>query len=228
MPIIDGGTPSGLPTPSYGAGVTAEILQQSRQQLQDPLADQWTDDELISYLNLAILDIITLRPEAYRVTYSLQLVSGAAQGIGTSDIALIDIVANMNGTIRGNAVIALPKEKLDVLMPDWMTETAATTVIYGIADPRFPRKFWVYPPQPATGSSLEVIVAQRPTLIVASSEAFPLDSSYVTAAMLDVVAYALQEETTIPGALAKSQQFKQMFLQQFGVKAAQAPKEKTT
>jgi hypothetical protein len=156
------------------------------------------------------------------------LVSGAAQGIGTTDIGLIDIVSNMNGTIRGNAVIALPKEKVDVLMPDWMTGTANTTVIYGITDMRVPRTFWVYPPQPTSPGTLEVIVAQRPTLIVQSSEAFPLDSSYVTAAVLDIIAWALQEETTLPNALAKSQQFKQQFLQQFGIKVGQAPKERTT
>jgi hypothetical protein len=55
--------------------------------------------------------------------------------------------------------------------------------------------------------------------LTGSDSTFPLDDSYRPAAVDYLVYRALAEETTIPNAQAKSQQFYQKFLQDLGLKS---------
>ncbi len=227
MPGIDGGTPGGLPGPSYPATPTGEILGNAAQQLQDITGRRWGQNSvLVPYLNLAILEILNLKPEALAITTTITLVAGAVQGIATTDIALIDVVCNMaSGDIRGRVITHLDKAQMDSVFPEWMVSyplgTANLEVYHAVIDGRDPKKFYVFPPQPdPTSQNLEAIICTPPTEMSTVDDIFPLDDSYIPAAIDYVVYRALAEETTIQNALSKATMFYQKFLQDLGIKTA--------
>jgi hypothetical protein len=220
-PTVDGGGASGLPTPPGGLNTTQTILWLAAQQLQDATGKKWDPGEkLVPYLNLAVKEIINLKPEAYPVQKNLTLVAGPVQTLAATDLALIDAVCNMgvSGTVIGTAIRSIKKRVIDALLPDWMTQTANAVVIFVIVDPQAPHIFYTYPPQPAAPSKIQAIVSNYPADLTELDGAFPLDNSYIVATMDYIVGRALMEETTVPNALQKSTQFMQKFMQDLGIK----------
>jgi hypothetical protein len=151
MPTIDGGGPSGPGSPSYPATATGEIIGLAALQLQDITGKTWDlNTVLIPYLNLAILEIINLKPEAYPVSKSISLNPGPIQSIPSSDLALIDAKYNLTGSASpyapGKAIRHIFKTQMDYLLPDWRTASPDDTVLFVITDNRDPKVFGVYPP----------------------------------------------------------------------------------
>ena len=307
MPFLDGGTPTGLPSPPVGLSTTQWILLLASQQLQDATGVKWTPETQIPYLNLALKEIVTLKPEAYSQTVLFALIAGVRQqipatvgqsvsqivindaacveadgtyaliftagggtgaagtykvegntikwvslssgGIGYTSVAtvatqsghgsiqafigwsfinLIDVTFNMgaSGTARGKAIISIPKEKMDILLPDWATFPNDTVMLYAITDDKQPSIFYCFPPQPnGTAQKIEQLVSVAPVDLTAADEPFPLDLSYMPACVDYIVGRALMEETTIPNALQKGMSYMQKFMQDLGLKSNVETKE---
>jgi hypothetical protein len=220
-PIVNGGSPAGLPTPPGGLNVTQWILLLASQQLQDETGVKWKPDTMLPYVNLAIKEIIILKPEAYTQIYNTTLVSGAKQSVPSTTNNILDISFNMglSGTVRGDAVISLPKEKLDYLLPNWPTFPAAIVVKYAVIDKNDNKSFYIIPPQPnpAPGQYLEILLSVFPADLEASDDTFPLDTMYQPACVDYIVGRALLEETSIPNAQAKGQSYMTRFMQDLGL-----------
>jgi len=205
--------------------ITEQILLDAQQQLQDSLGVTYDYDALYPYLNLAIKEIVNLKPEAYAVTEDLTLAAGSIQSLGSTDIQLMDVVCNLGtGTtsVIGTTITPMKKGNIDRALPNWMTYTADAVVKHVITDERNPKTFYVFPPQPSSGTGkIQVVVSQAPDDITDISDEFPLDLSYVPAAVDYLVYRALSEETSIPNAQAKAMTFKNKFLEDLGLKSNQ-------
>lgn len=221
-PILDGGGPGGLPAPESGLSATQQILTDAKQQLQDVIGGKWGDDVLIPYLNLAILEILNIKPSAYPSTVEITCVAGAKQAAAAGTISIIDIVCNLTGTpsTPTGSLTTMTKDAMDNLLPGWMYETASVTPTFAVLDPNEPKAFYVYPPMSGTSSKVRAITCVAPTAIDEADDTFPLDDSY-RVPVLDYLIYrCLNEETTIPNALSKAAAHYQKFLQFFGIKSA--------
>lgn len=222
MPILDGGGPSGLPAPETGQNAVSTILNLCDQQLQDVTGKKWGPTKLIPYLNLGIIEIINLKPEAYATTVDLTLVEGPVQKLPDAYFALVDVICNLTGVgsnTPGQTITFLKKEILDHVLPGWMSYPSAATVSHVVLDSREPKKAYVFPPQPAGQTNkIRTLMSVAPTEIADADGTFPLDDSYKPAAVDYVVYRALAEETTVPNALAKSTMFWNKFLQDLGLK----------
>ena len=200
---------------------TATILNLASRQLQDVTGRTWDQTTvLIPYLNLAVKEIINLKPDANPVTRTFALVAGAIQSIPATSLNLLDAVCNMGvgGATPGKSIVALDKEQMDDIYPDWMTYTANSVVQFVIPDLRDPKHFYVFPPQPATPSQIKGIFSEYPTALAATTETFPLDDSYEPAAVDYTIYRALIEETTVPNAVNKANVFFGKFMQDLGLK----------
>ena len=127
MPIIDGGSPWGLPEPEPELGTnTGRILYLAAQQLQDITGTKWSAvDALLPYLNLAITSIVGLKPDAYTVTGPITLVAGPTQEAPSGTWQIVDILCNLgaDGITPGQTIRSLSKQKMDEMFTGWMTFT---------------------------------------------------------------------------------------------------------
>jgi hypothetical protein len=228
MPTIDGGGPSGPGSPSYPATATGEIIGLAALQIQDITGATWDENTvLIPYLNLAILEIIGLKPEAYPISKVLALAAGPVQALPSGDLALIDLKYNLTGSaspyIPGEAIRPVDKALIDDKLPTWMTDSPSDTVSFVISDDRDPKVYYVYPPQPTSPSPsnhVMALVSTPPTELDDVDDTFPLDDSYKVPCIDYIVYRVLIEETTIPNAQAKAGTFLQKFYQDLGIKTA--------
>ena len=223
MPIIDGGSPWGLPEPAPELGTnTGRILYLAAQQLQDITGVKWNAvDALLPYLNLAITAIIGLKPDAYTITGPITLVVGPTQSAPTGTWQIVDILCNLgsDGTTPGQVIRGLSKQKMDEMFPGWMAYTAGTTVQFIMIDDRNPLVFYVFPPAASASQKVQAILTGEPDQIVAVDGEFPLDNSFLEACVDYVIYRALAEETTIPNALNKANLFYNKFIQDLGLRA---------
>lgn len=219
-PVIDGGGPSGLPAPESGLSATQQILTDVKQQLQDTVGGKWGDDVLLPYLNLAILEILNIKPSAYPSTVDITCAAGAKQDAAAGTIAIIDIVCVLSGSSPSGAIVTMTKDAMDNLLPGWMYETASATPTFAVLDPNEPKAFYVYPPMSGTATKVRAITCVAPTRLDEADDTFPLDDSYRIPVTDYLIYRCLNEETTIPNALAKAASHYQKFLQFFGIKSA--------
>ncbi len=127
------------------------ITATAARQLLDEINTTYEESVLIDYLNLAIVEIITAKPDAYVETRVQSLLPGTRQALDADVIRLVDVVANMgvSGTSRGQAITAIPKMQIDILLPNWATYATSATVSYAVLDDRTPKLWYCFPPQPA-------------------------------------------------------------------------------
>lgn len=218
----DGGTPA-----DGEISLTGEIgalLLVVLQQLRDITGQTWLPSILLPYVNKVLLEIVTLKPDAYPVEAVMQLVAGARQAIVSTTmstvISLIDVICNMGttGTVVGMTIRALEKNAMDHLLPGWMTYAADQTVLHVIKDDRNPLVFYVFPPQPTTApNQIKLLLSEPPDDITATNTDFPFDPSYKIAFIDGMIYHCLMEETTAQGANQKAVGYYNKFLQGLGL-----------
>ena len=222
MPTLDGGNASGLPFPATDLTVVQTILLLAGQQLQDLTAQTWPPSKLIPYINLGVNEIVTLKPEAYPVTLVILLVAGATQTLDDNAIELLDMICNMgtDGLTPGKSITVLDRQSVDYLLPDWQTATPGSVVQFYMKDERNPKYFYTFPPMAAAAQMphVKLIQSEIPDAISTPLDDFPLDASYVPAAVDYTIFRALAESTTIPGAMEKAKIFMAKFYQDIGIK----------
>jgi hypothetical protein len=206
-----------------GLSTTETILLTAGHQLQDATKRKWGIDKLLLYLNLGIIEIVNLKPEAYTTTIDLTLVEGPVQKLPDSFIALVDVTCNLaaDGETPGQSITGIEKKNMDHMLPGWMTFPSSATVSYAVTDAREPKKLYVFPPQPAgQANKVRTLMAVAPDPIESGNGTFPLDDSYRPAIIDYIIFRCLAEETTVPNALNKSTMYRNLFLQDLGIKTA--------
>lgn len=120
------------------------ILEQARHTLVDNDKIYWIEDELVGWLNAAVLAVIAARPDAHAQQVSFNTVLGTLQQLPPDALRLIRVIRNDAGTKRPITEISM--DLLDRSRPGWHDETTpAPQAEHYAYDPRDPRRFYLYP-----------------------------------------------------------------------------------
>ena len=179
------------------------IITRAAASLNDPDNVQWTEAELIDYINDAQGQVVMARPEANPKTISMKLVAGSKQTIpdgsesasdiepdGIASFSLIDVIRNMgaNGTTPGRVIRKASMYYLDKNYPDWHTENPNAIVQNYLYDDRNRHTFYVRPSQPSAAQGwIEMVVSAIPTDISTAADNLSLEAVYEPA----ILAYVL-------------------------------------
>lgn len=154
--------------------------------LMDKAKVRWTSDDHESNLNAAIREVVDLRPDAYTQLNTLQLVAGTEQSLGATGLYLQKILCNLgvDGLTPGRSPRPIDSMTLDAFKPDWRNDAADGVVKNFVTDPRTPRRFEVWPPQPEASHYVRVIQTEYPAVVVmGTSTDFPLGDQFINAAV---------------------------------------------
>jgi hypothetical protein len=203
------------------ATITAQsIIDKAETLLLDTTNVRWPVAELLGWLNDGQRHIVSLRPDANPVFANVTLVSGTKQSIPSDGYQLLEVVRNMgaNGATPGRAIRRSTLKVLNTQAPEWHAETASTTVEHYMADPRWPKVFFVYPPATA-GRQVEVVYSKPPTDVPTVSDVISLDDIYATA-LLDYVLYrAYSKDYEVPSSAERAVAHYQAYEAGLGMKA---------
>ncbi len=194
------------------------LLARVSKTLYDETNVVYAQQELLDHLNAAVAEIVQLDTKAYMVNMPLQCVPGSLQVLPGDAVALVDVRFNTDASnVAGRTVTAVSMEHLQAARPDWhRSPPSAVTRHYG-ADPRDPKRYYVWPPQPDPAGYLQVVYQGVPD-DVALTDNFPLPDLYAEAAYLFMLYHALlrRDRNADPQRAAF---FYQMFLQELDVDA---------
>jgi hypothetical protein len=193
--------------------------------LQDTTGVRWPQtDELLLWLNDGQREVVLRKPESCATNAAVVLVAGTKQSIPATGIQLIDIVRNMGttGTTAGRACTRIDRQILDEQRPDWHDAADADDeVLHWMFDPRDPKHFYVYPPQPSSDFGyVEIVYASAPTDVANLTDAtIGLDDVYA-GALLDYVLYRAysKDADLTPGAPQRAMAHYQNFITSLGAK----------
>lgn len=160
-----------------------DVVTRVGQLLQDTTHIRWPLVEKLQYITDAAREVCFFKPDACVKTTVVSLVAGTKQSIPADGTTLIDIVRNMGagGATAGTAPRAVTREILDAQLPGWHASTASAEVNHYTFDPQNQRVFYVYPPQPSSGTgSLEVVYSAEPGN-AAENGTLDLDGTWVPA-----------------------------------------------
>ena len=171
----------------------------------------WSAAEKLAWLNDGRREIVRLRPDAYTVRESIQLVAGTGQTLPSDIVALIDITRNMGvgGATPGQAIVEMEKDRLDRWRPDWHTADSSATTKHFIRNPLTPREFYVYPAQPDTPAQVEAI-ASKVLSDVASDSDIVLTDQWVPA-LVDYVCWMAHSKDSDASDTSKRERHKADF-----------------
>jgi hypothetical protein len=151
--------------------------------LQDTSFVRWSIAELLLYLNQGQKEIASFKPNASVTSASVQLVQGSKQSLPSGGLVLIDVPRNMgtDGATPGNAIRIVSRGILDAQIPGWHAAAlASNTVKHYVYTPFDPTRFYVYPPQPASPSYVEIVYGKMPTDVAANANPLALPSGSVS------------------------------------------------
>lgn len=197
-----------------------------RKTILDAAENDFSDSELIDLFNICTRKIVSLRPDAYIVSVTKQLVSGYEQTIPTAQPIWVDMVKPLNnmgtdGLTIGTPVTEVDLDVMDRYQPGWRTETASTTVQHTMRIPGIKGSFYVYPQSDGT-NYISIEGAAVPTDIVYDAGGdwedlvISLDDTYVDAYRTGMLWLANTEESDIPGKLPQNDLYHKRFLTALG------------
>lgn len=127
--------------------------------LQDPTNVRWPIAELVGWLNDGQREIVAFKPNACVKNIGVVLVAGTKQSLPADGINLIDVVRNVSS---GTAIRIVSREILDAQVPGWHAATAAADAKHFCYSPLDPKYFYVYPPQPNSPGTVEMVYTAVP------------------------------------------------------------------
>jgi len=144
------------------------IINKASQILGDASQTYWSQAELLDWLNDGQAEIALLIPNASTTTVPYQLVAGAKQIAPSDSVRIVEFVRNLGvtGTVAGTAIRQIDRKAMDRFHPSWASDTVSPIVLHVMYSPEDDNStFYVWPPQPATPSYIEIIYEQQPALI---------------------------------------------------------------
>lgn len=152
------------------------IINNVARTLLDTAFRTWSRAEHIDNLNKAQRMLCgDLKLDAYPVRGFIPLVAGIAQDLPADATALMDISDNEDsGRVVTQTDLALLQEENRF----WPAATQQAEVENYAADPRVPRKFYVFPPNDGSGSVRATYGAFPDAVTGSSGEAFALSDAY--------------------------------------------------
>ena len=195
---------------------------------------RWGRGLLLEYLNLALAEIATYRPEAFSKEIDISLVAGAAQSIDPGN-SLIAITANSDGTPvgEGDANMATAFNRYAVCSADAlvMVEGTPTYLVRTFSiDKNNANKFYVDPPVPKglTPTVKATIMGGATDYKLTDWDFDIFVAAKYKASIIDYMlacAYGLDRES--PTSMARSERLYRRFYDVMGVKYRQESKFKS-
>lgn len=122
---------------------------------------QWSQGELVDWLNEGQLALVKIHPDANTKTATLQLVAGAKQTNPADCIEIIDMRRNN----AGGSITPCDRRALDTFSPNWMSSPTSSTVKHYMDDPQ-PDTFYVFPAQNTTPGTVLLTYSAIPATAV--------------------------------------------------------------
>lgn len=194
-----------------------QIVNRARRILQDTTTGgtRWLDSELLDWINDAQREIVLLKPNSYSAVENLTLVQGTKQTLPASGLLLLTVIRN----VGGKAVRRVDRNILDSENPNWHSAASSSTVEHFVFDEDAPETFWVYPPQPATPGSVEIIYSKAPAALGSLASTITLNDVYSNV-ILDYILYrAYSKDTDYAGNQQRAANHYNAFNNSLGVKA---------
>lgn len=166
------------------SGVSATLLDVARR--------TWDYPELVGYLNEALRATSFVKPDMYTVQDFVTLAAGIAQSLPAGGVALIDISDN---EVSGRAITQTDLGLLQEENRFWPAATQEVDAENYAADPRTPRRFYIFPPNDGTGSVRVTYGAVPDALTGSSGEEIPVPDSYQHALTDFVLSKAYQKNS---------------------------------
>ena len=202
--------------------IIERVLTTLHEDLTTPV--RWDKASLLVSLNDAQRQIVKFKPEAYVITAAVATVAGTKQAIPATGVHLIDITRNMGtaGTTPGKVIRRCSRAELDEERPDWHTDTPKAVAKHFMFDPKNPRVYYIYPPQPATGMGyVEMAYAAAPADVVVAdwsgSTAISLDDLYAIDIYHWILYVAYAKDATHAANSTRAIAYYQAFLQGLGL-----------
>lgn len=174
------------------------IIDEALILLEDSGQLRFTDEMLLTFINEAMTNIVTLKPTA-NVVYSVKsLLDGVYQPLAANELYLLDIVYNTNsdGSLQGSSPRRVKKATLDFSNTDWTASTHADEVMYYMYDSDGTRVFFVYPPNTGDGYVYSK-TTNIPTRLTSASESIVLREEYRLPLIYYVCAKAFMVDSDI-------------------------------
>jgi len=209
-----------------------QIVDRAGVILQDTTSVRWPESELLDWLNDGQRETVLLDPSAHADNETVRLVSGSKQNFndlasdpdnsGTNigaGIRLIDVVRNMGtgGSTPGRSVTVIERKIIDYQVPDWHSGQTAAEAMHFMHDERDPKTFYVYPPQPGTGTNYVELLYSSSPQDVTLSDSISLDDVYANA-LLDYVLYRAYSKDADFGSAQLANAHYKAFSQSLGIK----------
>ncbi|MGR5253644.1 DUF6682 family protein [Vibrio astriarenae] len=172
------------------AAVTSILSRRIRTLLRDSdrEAFQWSDDELLGWLNDAVRTIAGVIPQAVSVSTVIALQAGVRQKIPSLGSVLLEIFCNIDadGFTEGRAIRRLNRKQLDIEDANWRTHERGDVVEYYCPSLTDPKVFDVYPPSNGNHFVLASYAKAIPEFEV--TDEFPIPDVYIPVCV-DYVCY---------------------------------------
>ncbi len=178
----------------------------------------WSDNELITWLNEACLEVTRVRPAASSDTFELTPVAGALQSLPANAIMLLEIPANMVGGTVGRVVRRVERNDLDNEMPNWRFSTPTNSVMRYSVSKTDVKTFHVYPPSVGGATAgLMVVASVLPTVVGDLVDEFPIEDIYAAPVANYILYRAFLKQLESPAAQQRAGEFLQLFNAQMGI-----------
>jgi len=197
------------------ADVLAQIVADI---LMDTAKVRWKQPTHERNLNAAIREIIDLRPDAYTKVRNLNLTAGTEQALAAGGLYLSKVICNMGltGAAPGISPRRIDLETMNATRPNWRSDTASAIVRNYVFDPKTPKRFEVWPPQPNPGGYIRILQTEYPTEVqLGKGVDFPLDDKFINAAIQLSLYWGWQK--AVGGDLNRSAYHRKEALQLLGV-----------
>jgi len=198
-----------------GTVLASTIMARAAGVLLDAGYARWTEAFLFDYANAGQQEAALLKPDISVSNENAVLVAGTKQSIPAAGTQLIKLVRNMGispGTTPGRVIELADMDEFSRKFPFWHQATAAATVRFYFFDPRDPKNYYVYPPQPSSGFGyVNQIYALSPTDMVAGAGpvytvAITIDNIYQNVLMDYMLYRAYSKDAAMtPNAAARAQ-----------------------
>jgi hypothetical protein len=178
-----------------------------------------TSPSLLTFLNIAVLEIANQRPDATAVTAKIKLESGYKQSIPAAAASLIDILYSYkaNGSM-GGSVCQAKRTELQNIVNSLKPSVEIDSYAYDKMDN--PRVFYVCP-SALLGSDayVEMTYSATPVLATAHTEPFALPDQYAPAAVHWIL-YSIYSGDNEDTDIVRAQSHYEAFYQSLGIKIA--------
>lgn len=192
--------------------------------LADANQSRWSAAELLYWLNDGQKEICNLVPNANPFTETVVLTKGTKQQAPSDALYINGFVRNMgvDGVTEGSIIRQVTRNFLNSFVANWPSAAPNTTVSHVAYDPADSNlDYYVYPPQPATGTSrIEIVYSKVPADIADLNTETKITIRDIYAnALLDYVLYrAFGKDSEYGNQSERSQMHYKMFSQAIGIK----------